>query len=221
MRSIAILALLTELAVCRVAAAAPPDQAVPPADCRPAAAAAADQSVVPACQPTAPSPRLTQRRPGFWTVEEAPGENAADQQPTVLRPGGPACLRYPLPVVVRGEPLLATVVACPEADGGWQVTQYTPGFPPQVYAAPPPPPEASAAADAYAYPESYPDWADLPWFFGSVPATLATRKFHHFRQPLERRLMVKVEHRSDHGFGRGLVHDFGRGSPLAGPGFHR
>jgi hypothetical protein len=215
MRSIAILALLSGLAVCRLAAAAPP------ADCRPAGVAG--QAVAPACRPALPSPPLIQRRPGFWALEDAPGENAADPPPVVLRAGGSACARYPLPVVVGGQPLQATIVACPQADGSWEVTQYTPGLPPQVYTAPPP--AAAATADAYGYPEnypeSYPDWADWPSSTGLVPAIVVARQFHRFRHPFERRFTAHVEHRSGHDVGRGLAHGFGRGGSVAGAGMHR
>jgi hypothetical protein len=225
MRSLAILALLSGLAVCRLgAAAAPPQpgQAVPPADCRSAGAAdgTADQPGGRACRDA----NLTQRRPGFWALEDAApgsGRNAADQQPTVLRAGGstssPACTRYPLPVVVGGQPLQATIVACPQADGSWQVTQYTPGLPPQVYTGPPPPePAAAASAEEYGYPESYAGWADWPWFSGFVPAIIGTQKFRHFRQPFDHRFAHDFEHRSGHDFGRGLAHGFGHGGSVAG-----
>ena len=219
MRSLAILALLSGLAVCRLAAAAPP------ADCRAAGApdATADHPVGPSCR----DPNLTQRRPGFWTLEEAtpgPGRNAADPEPAVLRgagptwsPAGTACTRYPLPVVVGGQPLQAIIVACPQADGSWQVIQYTPGLPPQVYTGPAPPEPATFAGqdygypENYGYPEGYPDWTDWPWFSGFAPAIITGRKFRHFGQPFDHRFPDDSRHRSGHDFGHGLVHGAGHG----------
>jgi hypothetical protein len=231
MRSIALLALLLGLAVCPLAAAAPP------ADCRSSSAAGitADQPVVPSCRDT----NLTQRRPGFWILDDAaaePGRDAADPQPTVLRAdrtassGGAACTRYPLPVVVGGQPLQATIVACPQADGSWLVTQYTPGLPPQVYTGPAPPEPATFAGDDYGYPESYADWAGWPWFSGFAPAVVRGRKFHDFRRPFDHRASAAFDHRSpaafeqrsDHVFAHGVAHGFGHAGGVAGAaGMHR
>ena len=222
MRRIAILALLLGLAVCRHGASA-----ATLADCRPAGApdATADHPPGLACGDA----NLTPRRPGFWTLEDAPGRNGADLQPTVLRggdptssPGAAACTRYPLPVVVGGQPLRAMIVACPQADGSWQFTQYTPGLPPQVYWGPAPPEPAAAADDGYGYPESYPDFADWPWFSGFAPAISSARKFHRFRPPFDHRFKAAFEQRSAHGFGHGVAPGFGRGGSVAGAaGMHR
>ena len=123
-----------------------------------------------------------QRRPGFWIAEgvgPGSGGNAADPPPAVLHAadtpppaGAAACVSYPLPVIVGGQSLQATVVACPQPDGSWQATQYTPGLPPQVYTVPPPP-AAGASPNDYASPGYYqdwgPDWAGGPWFWGFAP----------------------------------------------------
>ncbi len=63
--------------------------------------------------------------------------DGAARRPFVARAA--ACMRHPLAVVVGGQPLEAMVVACPQPDGSWQFTQYTPGLPPQVYWGPAPP----------------------------------------------------------------------------------
>jgi hypothetical protein len=74
MRSIAILVFLLGLAVCRLAAAAPP------ADCRPAGApdAAGDRPVDPACRDPGLSGRITERGRGFWTLDDAAAEPGWD-----------------------------------------------------------------------------------------------------------------------------------------------
>jgi hypothetical protein len=212
MRPIAILVLLLGLAVCPLGASA-----AAPADCRPAGApaATADRPPGPACGDA----NLTPRRPGFWTLEDAAGRDRPDLQPTVLR-GGDAgaasgCFSYPLPVVVGGQPLQATIVACPQADGSWQVSQYTPGLPPQVYWEPAPP-EAAASAEDYGYPESYPDFADWPWFSGFAPAIASARKFHPLSRPFDHRFTAAPGQRSGRVFGHGLAHGFGRGGGVAG-----
>jgi hypothetical protein len=236
MRSIVILALLLGLMVCRLgasAATAAPGQAAPPTDCRPAGSPGATdgQPAGPACRDASFSRRITQLRRGFWALEDAApgaGRNAADPEPTVLRadptpsPEGAGCTRHPLPVVVGGQPLLAMIVACPLADGGWEVTQYTPGLPPQVYEEPAYPEAAASEVEDYGYPGSYQDWADVPWFSGLAPVIVTGRKFQHFRKPFNHRFTDAVEHRSDRDFGHGLVHGFGRVGSVAGaPGSRR
>jgi hypothetical protein len=225
MRSTAILALLLSVAVCRLAAAAPPT------GCDPVGSACGDPGL---------SGRITQRGPGFWALDDAasgPGRNAADPQPTVLRgvgpissPDGTACRRYPLPVTVAGQPMQAMIVACPRADGGWQVTQYTPGLPPQVYIGPAPPEPADFADNDYGYPESYPDWADWPSLSGFAPANIAAAKSRPFRRPIDHRSTDDFSHRpgnelrhgAAHSFSQGVAHGFGHGAGVAGAaGMHR
>jgi hypothetical protein len=235
MRSTAILALLMSVAVCRPAAA-------PPADCRSSgtADATADRPLGQACRDPSLGGRITQRGPGFWALDDAatePGRDPADPQPTVLggagpisSPDGTACRRYPLPVTVAGQPMQAMIVACPRADGGWQVTQYTPGLPPQVYIGPAPPEPADFAGNDYGYPESYPDWADWPSLSGFAPANIGGRRFHDFRQPFDHRSTDDFSHRSGrelrhgaaHSFSQGAAHGFGHGAGVAGAaGMHR
>jgi hypothetical protein len=220
MRSIPTLALAMGLAVSQLGANATAaagaaglpqqEQTTPQADCRTAPAPAVpggtqDQSTRPACRQANLGWRLVQRRPGFWIVEDvAPGSsgNAADQPPTVLHPAAvpaPAsafsCTSYPLAVVVDGQPRQATVAVCPQADGGWQITQYTPGLPPQVYPASAPP-AAAQSPDDYGSPGYYPywDWAGVPGFFDFAPAIVVAQRFHRFQA-----------------FGHGLPHGLGRG----------
>jgi hypothetical protein len=163
MRSIPILVLALGIAVCQLAAGpiavaaatdSPPGRMTPPTDCRAVAPrtldGAASQPAGPPCRQADLAPPIVRRNPGFWASNDAPpkpGQNAAaDPQVTVLdaadapAPGGAAaCTSYPLPVVVGGQSLQATIVACPQANGNWQVTQYTPGLPPQIYTVPAPP----------------------------------------------------------------------------------
>jgi len=192
MRSIAIFALLLSVAVCRLAAAAPP------AHCDPG---------LTGC--------ITQYGPGFWTRNDA----AVDPEPTVLRGAGPtsspdgtACRRYPLPVTVAGQPMQAMIVACPRADGGWQVTQYTPGLPPQIYIGPAPPEPADFAGNDYGYPENYPASADSPSFSGFAPTIGVMRRFRPFRQPFDHRSTNNFAHRSGQERGHGAAHSFSQGA---------
>jgi surface antigen len=237
MRSISILVLALGFAVCLVhAVAAASDlpqqlQTAAEADCLVAMPATAngrtDRLANPACQASV-TPRLAQRRPGFWTsdqVRPGSGENEANPQPAVLRAadssapaGAPACQSYPLPVVVGGQSLQATVVACPQPDGSWRATQYTPGLPPQIYTVPPPPaaggsPNGYASPNDYASPGYYqdwgPDWAGGPWFWGFAPAVVVVQRFHFFHG---------FNHGFAHGFAHGFVHGFAHGG-AAGHGF--
>ncbi len=223
MRSIPTLAVMLAFAVgqfagngtacAATAGGSQPAQTSSQADCRVAALAngTADQLAHSACHTADISGRLVQRRPGFWIAEDVgpgTGGNAADPQPAVLRaadtppaPGAAACVSYPLPVIVGGQSLQATVVACPQPDGSWRATQYTPGLPPQVYTVPPPP-AAGASPNDYASPGNYqdwgPDWAGGPWFWGFAPAIVVVQRFHFF-------------HGFNHGFVHGFAHGFGHG----------
>jgi surface antigen len=227
MRSIPTLAFVTGLAVCQlgtnetaVAAASDPPQQVQTtsqAECGAVAPATSsgtvDHSAVPTCQPDT-SWHLVQRRPGFWIAENVGSGSPwnVPDPPAVLRAadssapaGAPACQSYPLPVVVGGRPQQATVVACPQADGSWQVTQYTPGLPPQVYIVPPPP-TAGASSNDYASPGDYqdwgPDWGGGPWFWGFAPAIVVVQRFHFFHG---------FNHGFAHGFNHGFAHGFSHG----------
>ena len=224
MRSIPTLAFVMGLAASQlganetaIAAASDPPQQVqtaPEADCRAAVPAMSNgtgnHSAAPTCSANVGS-HLVQRRPGFWTAQDVgpgSGGNAADPPPAVLHAadssapaGAGACQSYPLPVVVGGRPQQATVVACQQPDGSWQVTQYTPGLPPQVYIVPPPP-AAGASPNDYASPGDYqdwgPDWGGGPWFWGFAPAIVVAQRFHFF-------------HGFNHGFAHGFSHGFANG----------
>jgi len=219
MRSIPTLAFIMALAACQLgadetaaAASDPPQRSQ--TDCLAAAPIGADgttdQPVSPACRQANVTSRLAPRRPGFWIAEDVgPGSGGSMAgPPLVLRAadtsvpaGSPACVSYPLPVIVGGQSLQATVVACPLPDGSWRATQYTPGLPPQVYTAPAPP-AAGASPNDYASPGGYqdwgPDWAGGPWFWGFAPAIVVVQRFHFF-------------HGFNHGFGRGFSHGFAHG----------
>jgi surface antigen len=105
---------------------------------------------------------------------------------------------------VGGQPRQAVIVACPQPDGSWKITQNTPGLPAQVYQIPPPssvpyPYDYTYPVD-YAYPEFFPYWVGAPWYFGLAPSIVVVQRFRHFQ----------------HGFPRGFSHGFARGF---GPGF--
>jgi hypothetical protein len=225
MRSSPILLLALGFAVClvdasatAVVAASSPSQRVQTAaraDCPAALPATAggtvDQRAGPACHQANIAPGLTQRRPGFWTAQDGglgSGGNAADPPPVVLDAadtpapaGAPTCQSYPLPVVVAGQSLQATVVVCQQPDGSWRATQYTPGLPPQVYTVPAPP-AAGASPNDYASPSYDQDWdwgwAGAPWFWGFAPAIVVVQTFHPF-------------HGVHYGFAPGFAHGFAPG----------
>lgn len=183
----------------------------------------------PGCRAASLGGRLAERRPGFWTADDAapaPGQVASEASPVILRaalsqasPEGAPCTSYPLMVVVSGEPREATVVACPQPDGGWQVTQSTPGLPTQSFTVPPEPSASSSPDDLgtggdFANWGSAPawDWAAQPWFYGFAPALVVQEfnRFHHFGDEFGRHEFGR------HEFGRG---EFGRGE--FGRGFSR
>jgi surface antigen len=160
--------------------------------------------------PGLPTQEYLVPRPGQNTTEGAgssqPPGQSANAQPAANPP--PACTTYNAPVTVGGQQQQATVEACPQPDGSWQITQNTPGLPQQVYTIPAP--ASSPYAYDYGYPADYfypdfsPYWAGAPWFFGLAPSIVVVKKFPHFR----------------HGFGRGFAHGSGRGSGFGhGGGF--
>jgi hypothetical protein len=247
MRSISIVALAvalaagqfaaSEIALAATAGPLQPGQTNAQADC-PAAAPSgtADPSANSACGQAKFSWHIVEQHPGFWTLDQvAPGSsrNAADPQPAVLQPtapqiadapapsGGPGCTSYPLPIVLNGQPQQATVIACPQANGSWQTTRYTPGLPPQVYTVPAQAADASSAAaaspDDYGAPSyySYGDWAGLPWFYGFAPAVVTGQGFDRFRNArgfgFARASIHGVAHGFDHGFAHGFNHGVARG----------
>jgi surface antigen len=175
-----------------------------------------------ACQQTNGSWRVVQNTPGLPTQEylvPRPGQNTTEsagysQPPPSQSANGqpavnpPSCTTYNAPVIVGGEQQQAAVEACPLPDGGWQITQNTPGLPQQVYRIPAPasspyPYDYGYRAD-YFYPDFFPYWAGAPWFFGLAPSIVVVKKFPHFH----------------HGFGHGFNYGFGRGFGR-GPGFGR
>jgi surface antigen len=119
------------------------------------------------------------------------------------------CSSYTVPLTVGGQPQQAVVEACHQADGSWQITQTTPGLPPQVYEMPAPAyspySPGYSGSEAYPYPDfsAYSDWAwgpywgwaGAPWFFGFAPAVVVIQRFNHFH----------------HGFAHGFGHGFGHG----------
>jgi hypothetical protein len=253
MRSILVAALVLELgfglsggAAALAATAGPPSIAgtMPPAQGQDAVAppGRVDPTAGPARPQAGLAWRIVRRQPGFVTLDDAAPEaeqGASDPPPTVLRGAEAApssaqsgCMRRPMPVVVGGQVLTAMMVGCPQADGSWEVTQYTPGLPPQVYTLPGPPPAPAAAqppaaasatdygeAEDYAY--DYPYWAGAPWFFGFVPG-IAGRESHGFHRRFGRGFRPAVARLSEHGLGRGSAPGFGRGEPFhSAAGMHR
>ena len=234
MRSIPTLAVMLALAVgqfagsgtayAATAGGSQPVQTTSQADCRVAALTngMADQLADSVCPTADISSRLVERRPGFWIAEDAglgSGQGTADP-PAVLHAadtpppaGAAACVSYPLPVIVGGQSLQATVVACPQPDGSWRATQYTPGLPPQVYTVPAPP-AAGASPNDYASPGNYqdwgPDWAGGPWFWGFAPAIVVVQRFHFFHG---------FHHGFAHGFSHGFANGFAHGAAAGHGGF--
>ena len=247
MRSIPIVALALALAVGQFAAggtasaetAGPqqPVQTAAQADCGAAVPATSsgmvDHSAGPACQSSV-LPHFVQRRPGFWIAQDAgpgSGGNAAEP-PAVLRAadtpppaGAAACVSYPLPVVVGGQSLQATIVACAQPDGSWRATQYTPGLPPQVYTVPAPPaaggslgPSPNDYASGGDYQDWGPDWAGGPWFWGFAPAIVVVQRFHFFHG-FHHGFTHGFAHGFAHGFSHGFAHGFAHGSAAGHGGF--
>jgi hypothetical protein len=166
----------------------------------------------PGCPPERLDWRLSQHGPGFWTADAAApalADVSGAPRATVLRTppsrapaDPPGCTTYPFMVVISGEPREATVVACPQPDGSWQVTQSTPGLPTQSFTVPPPPPEADAPGEDFGAWGTTPagDWAEgpWPWFFGIAPAVVVSREFNRFD-----RFGNKLGHRFNRGFAHG------------------
>jgi hypothetical protein len=97
--------------------------------------------------------------------------------------GPPPCSNYTVPVIVGGEQRQAAVEACPQADGGWRITQKTPGLPDQIYIVPAPAPYPSVDM----YPDFFPYWVGTPWVFGLAPSIVVVQRFHHFHHHLGHR----------------------------------
>lgn len=222
MYSISILAVALGLGVLLVgddttafAATSGPPQTTPLADCL--AATAAGKVAGSTCAQGAVSWRIVEQRPGFWTLDQVtPGSNGNAADPQLIAPhttgisapaGDPSCTSYPLQTVVNGQPQQATIVACPQADGGWQTTQYTPGLPPQVFTVPAQS-AAAASPDDYgspAYSQSW-DWPGVPWFYGFAPVLAVGREFDHFHHVAGRSLPNGFGHGFTRGFGHGFAH---------------
>jgi surface antigen len=110
-----------------------------------------------ACRQPDGSWHVVQNTPGLPTQEyilPRPGQapptnpatpplpNAATPQPANAvppptqtassEPSPPPCTTYTVPLTAGGQPQQAVIVACPQLDGSWRITQTTPGLPPQV-----------------------------------------------------------------------------------------
>lgn len=164
-----------------------------------------------ACEQSDGSWQVVQNTPGMPAqtyILEPPGQPPA--APTSLVPlsqqSKPACSNHTAPVSVGGQPRQASIEACPQPDGGWTITQTTPGLPTQVYQVPPPAaspyPYRYPYPVDYPYPDFFPYWVGAPWYFGLAPSIVVVQRFHHFNR----------------GFGPGFGHGFARGF---GPGFGR
>jgi surface antigen len=166
-----------------------------------------------ACEQSNGSWQVVQNTPGLPTQTyflEAPGQPAAapgtpvQLQPPQSATNRAACSTHTAPVTVGGQPRQAVIVACPQPDASWKITQNTPGLPAQVYQVPPPssgsyPYDYPYPVD-YVYPEFFPYWVGAPWYFGLAPSIVVVQRFRDFQ----------------HGFPRGFAHGFTRGF---GPGF--
>jgi surface antigen len=232
MRSIATLAIVLACAACQpdpsekqIATSVdqsqwqgqPQSQGQPQRDCHDftapvTAGGKPEQASGQACRQSDGRWRIVQNTPGLPAqdyVVPPPGETASAASNAAPPPANqPPCSNYTVPVTVGGQQQAAVVEACPQPDGGWRVTQNTPGLPQQVYDIPPPASSPYAygypnPAD-YAYPEFFPYWAGAPWFFGLAPSIVVVQRFNHFH------------HGFGHGFGHGFAGGFGRGS---GQGF--
>jgi surface antigen len=92
-------------------------------------------------------------------------------------PAESGCREFTATVTIGGQQQQAVGQACLQADGSWQVTQNTPGFPQLAYTLPP--------QAIYAYPYPAPYYWD-PWFYGppffvggSVFFADGFHRFHH------------------------------------------
>jgi len=131
--------------------------------------------------------RVVQQTPGLPIQEyllppEGQQPASAATTPAASQAG---CHDYTIPLTVGGRSEQATLEACPQSDGNWQITQNTPGLPPQTYVMQPPPmPNDSFYASAYPdYDQNFdfdPYWADAPWFFGLGPTLVVVYGFNHY-----------------------------------------
>jgi hypothetical protein len=178
-----------------------------------------------ACRQPDGSWRVVQNIPGLPAqsyVLPPAGQPPASDAATAAAPNQPECSSYTAPVTVGGQTLQAVIEACPQPDGGWRITQNTPGLPAQVYEIPPPAlspyPYGYPYFGDYLYPDLYPYWAGWPWFFGIAPSIVVVQKFHHFNHGFAHG--IGVGRGSARGFGRGFG-GFGHGFAAGGGGGHR
>jgi hypothetical protein len=144
-------------------------------------------TVVPRPIPVAAVPAPTATAPA--PITEAPLAQPTAGQPATAQsattpPAAPSnCRDYTIPVTIEGKEVQALGHACLQPDGSWQVTQTTPGKPPESYTVQLP------AEYAYPYPTYpyYPPYAYDPWYYGPPyfyggSLFFATRfgHFHHF-----------------------------------------
>jgi hypothetical protein len=138
-------------------------------------------------------------------VKGAEQPAAAARTPAQAPTAQPLCSTFTVPVTVGGQQQHATVESCQQADGSWQITQYTPGLPAQVYVVPPPPIGGAFANPDYSwFPYSDPYWIASPWIFGLGPTIFVAQRFPRFH------------HGFGHAFNHGAGHGFGRGMQRAG-----
>jgi hypothetical protein len=170
----------------------PPQEAPAQPDCRPFSAPVMVGDVLQqtngqVCHEPDGSWRVVQQTPGL-PIQEYHLPPAGQQPPgAVATPAASqtGCQDHTISLTVGGRAEQATLEACPQSDGSWRITQYTPGLPPQTYAMPPPPPPGDEfyAAGYPDYDESFdfdPYWADAPWFFGLGPTLVVVYGFNHF-----------------------------------------
>jgi surface antigen len=97
-----------------------------------------------------------------------------DQAQIVQYVPQPNCREFNATVMIGGQPQPAYGQACQQPDGTWQITQNTPGSPPQVYTVPPQAIYVAPEEDAYYWADPY----DPPFFVGG--SIVFADRFHHF-----------------------------------------
>lgn len=121
----------------------------------------------------------TTSAPTAQILAEDPPQSTQERPGSTQGPPESNCREFTVPVTVGGQQQQAVGQACEQPDGSWQITQNTPGLPPQVYTLPP--------QATYAYPYPYPyywnywagPWAfGPPFFFGG--SIFLGNGFHHF-----------------------------------------
>jgi len=100
----------------------------------------------------------TQTSPSTVSMQQPSNYKPKNPPESVQSPPESNCREFTAPVTVGGQQQQAVGQVCEQPDGSWQITQNTPGSPPQVYRLPP--------QAVYDYPYPYPYYSADPWDFG-------------------------------------------------------